>query len=78
VLNSHYEGVWESGSTAPPLLTSALDGGELPASSLWRVTHGTPLDGRLGGLGAGRDAVGEQKHSPCRNSVVQPVDQLLY
>lgn len=29
---SYYEDAWESENTAPPLLTSALDGGERPAS----------------------------------------------
>jgi hypothetical protein len=75
-----YEDVRRSGCTAPPFLTSALDGGEWPASG---PSSFTPEGARSGhcigwvGLRAGLDAVENRKIScPFResNPAVQLVD----
>jgi hypothetical protein len=58
-----YEG---SGGTAPPFLTSALDGGERSASGPRRFTPGGkppyPLDKGLGGPQSRSERYGEKKN----------------
>jgi hypothetical protein len=77
---------WGSGGIAPFILTSALDGGEWPASLPGRFTHREGASGThwIGGWVSPRavtDAVVKRKiPSPCRESnprtpIVQPVAQ---
>jgi hypothetical protein len=51
-LRSYYEDVWAGGGTAPPFLTSVLDGNDqlhAPAPYPWGNCSGCPLDRRLSG-----------------------------
>jgi hypothetical protein len=64
---------WGSGGIAPPLFSSALDGGEWSASRHGRFTPGeitssTHLLGCWVGLIVGLDAVEKRKILPCRES----------
>jgi hypothetical protein len=72
-----YEDVWGSGGTAPPFLTSALDGGEWPASRPGSFTTGerTPGTYSTGGCVNPRASLDTVKYARNRNRAVQPVDR---
>jgi hypothetical protein len=66
------------GGIALPFLTSALDGGDWPASCLWEITPGTQWLGSWVGPRAGLDLWRREKSCLCQDSAfaVQPVAML--
>jgi hypothetical protein len=83
VKSSRHEDVYKSGGVAPPLLTSALDGGEWSASRPGRFTRKKRVPGThwIGGLvnpRAGLDAVEERKILPLPGFDHRPSSPSLY
>jgi hypothetical protein len=63
-LAPRHEDVRRSRGIAPPLLNSALDGGEWLASRSRQLYHRYPLDMRQGGPHRGSEGCGKEKNIP--------------